>query len=333
MKTAPVRFLFRLAAGPRIGFGHLMRCRALARALHVRPLVSIRGGAGARRTARALGCDLAEGTALSGIDLLILDDPSPRHAHTWLLRAKRAGRSAATIHDLRIGPRAADLVVDGRITGHAPPGAAPGLYGTRFTVLDPRVIAARAGRRRRAFARKRPRVLVALGGGAHVYAVARALVDEIHRRCPSAAVDVVAGFCRRNVRPLLGAGRWIERRDGLARDLGGCDVAVVAGGVTLYEACAIGVPAVAVAVVPGQQPAIRAFAARGAVIDVGSLAAADGAVELAGAAVAELLHDACARGRRASAARRLVDGRGAQRVAARMRSLARTAARGRGNRA
>jgi spore coat polysaccharide biosynthesis predicted glycosyltransferase SpsG len=325
MKT---RFLFRLAAGPRIGFGHLMRCRALARALRVRPIVSIRGGAAARLTAQALGCEVVrDGTrTLRAVDLLVVDDPAPARARAWLRRARRAGTPVATIHDLGVGSRAADLIVDGSITGHAPRGAAPVLYGTRFTVLDPRVTAARTDRRRRVGRRKRLRVLVALGGGAHVYALARTLVDAIHRRCRSAAIDVVAGFCRRDVRPSLGAARWIERRDGLAPDLAGCDVAVVAGGVTLYEACAIGVPAVAMAVVPGQQRAIRAFAARGAVVDIGSLAGADGAVELVAAAVAELLRDASARDRRASAARRLVDGRGAQRVALRIRVLARNRA-------
>jgi len=55
MKT---RFLLRLAAGPRIGFGHLMPCRALAgalaQALAVRPIVSIRGGVASRIRALAL---------------------------------------------------------------------------------------------------------------------------------------------------------------------------------------------------------------------------------------------------------------------------------------
>ncbi len=42
--AAPLaRVLFRAAAGPRRGFGHLLRCRALARALGVRPLVCVRG--------------------------------------------------------------------------------------------------------------------------------------------------------------------------------------------------------------------------------------------------------------------------------------------------
>ena len=89
-----------------------------------------------------------------------------------------------------------------------------------------------------------------------------------------------------------------------------CDVAVVAGGVTLYEACALGTPAVGLAVVPEQRRAIPAFARRGAVIDAGSRqtrrsnvrrAAWRGCSETNGAG-----------GITASRARQLVDGRGAR---------------------
>ena len=41
---ADLRILFRAPAGARRGFGHLVRCRSLARALGVRPLISLRGG-------------------------------------------------------------------------------------------------------------------------------------------------------------------------------------------------------------------------------------------------------------------------------------------------
>jgi spore coat polysaccharide biosynthesis predicted glycosyltransferase SpsG len=331
MKTKPVCFLFRFAAGPRIGFGHLMRCCALARALNVRPLVSIRGGAGARRTARALGCHLAGRRALSQVDLLVVDDPSPRSAHDWLVRAKRAGTSAATIHDLGIGSRAADLIIDGSVTARPRRGRAITLRGPRFTVLDLRVASARAERRRRRTS-DRGRVLIALGGGSYIFSVVQPLVDDIARRCPGATITVAAGFCRQT-RTALGAARWIDRPDGLVRDLAKSDVAVVGGGVTLYEACAIGVPTVAIAVVPAQRAAVAAFARRGAVIDAGALAEQGMVVSKAGAAVARLLRDASARRRSSSAGRRLIDGRGAIRIAARFRALAATAASRRSGRA
>jgi len=326
MKT---QYLFRLAAGPRIGFGHLMRCRALARALGVRPIVSIRGGSVARRQAEALGCIVTNDGPLVLRDghVLIVDDPSPAHARGWLLRAAREGVATATIHDRGIGSRAADLIVDGSIT-RTPVGLARALCGTRFTVLDRRVLAARAARRRRGSHRVPRRVLIALGGGSHVLAAARSLVDAIVRRCSTATIDVATGLCGNTARPSLGVARWIERPDGLAADFAACDVAVVGGGVTLYEACAIGVPVVALAVVAGQRPAVAGFAARGAAIDAGSLAAGKRAIATAAAAVAQLLADSHGRRRRESAARNIVDGQGARRVASRIRTLARRGASG-----
>ncbi len=66
--SADLRVLFRAAAGPRRGFGHLVRCRSLGRALGVRPLVSVRGGRLAEHTAIALGCDVVRGGAPRAID-------------------------------------------------------------------------------------------------------------------------------------------------------------------------------------------------------------------------------------------------------------------------
>lgn len=323
--TAPARFLFRVAAGPRIGFGHLMRCRALARALRVPPLVSLRGGADARRTVRALGFVLGEGVDLSTIDVVIVDDPSTRHAHAWLLRAKRAGTATAAIRDLAIAG-GADLVVDGSVNARPPHGTDIALCGPRFAILDPRLLAARHGRRPRRMPRP-PRVLIALGGGLLHFSIVQPLVHAIAQRCPGAVISAAGGFCLRST-PSLDGARWIERPDGLVSDLAQSDVAVVAGGVTLYEACAVGVPVVALSVVAGQRAAVEAFAARGAAIDAGA-APFDEAIlaDRVGASVAMLLGSWPARRRSAAAARQLVDGRGALRLASRLRSLARRSTR------
>ena len=200
------------------------------------------------------------------------------------------------------------------------------LCGPRFTVLDPRVSAARAARRQRGDGQLPRRVLVALGGGSHVLSAARPLVNEIARRCPNAVIDVVTGLCRNATRPSLGAARWIERPDGLSADLAACDVAVVAGGVTLYEACAVGVPVVALAVVAAQRPAIADFAVRGAAIDAGALMDGPIAIGRAAEGVARLLGDWRARRRRSSLARNIVDGQGARRVASHIRALGRNRA-------
>ena len=95
-------------------------------------------------------------------------------------------------------------------------------------------------------------MLVALGGGHHVRRVAQQLVLAIRRCTTDVSISVAAGFSRGR-RPTLRGARWLSARTGLTQALVDCDVAIVAGGVTLYEACALGTPAVALAVVPEQR--------------------------------------------------------------------------------
>jgi spore coat polysaccharide biosynthesis predicted glycosyltransferase SpsG len=89
--------------------------------------------------------------------------------------------------------------------------------------------------------------------------------------------------------------------------------------VTLYEACALGVPVVAVALNRLQHTTIQAIARRGAAIDAGAIGPATARVALE---IDRLLRDPAARRRMGMAGRALVDGRGAARVAARLRHLA-----------
>ena len=102
-------------------------------------------------------------------------------------------------------------------------------------------------------------------------------------------------------------------------------VAVVAGGTTLYEACALGTPAVAVPVVPAQGTTVRRFvraglavASPGARLPVGS----DRWGRAAAAAALDLLTDAPRRAALAARGPRVVDGAGARRVADALRRLA-----------
>jgi spore coat polysaccharide biosynthesis predicted glycosyltransferase SpsG len=94
-------------------------------------------------------------------------------------------------------------------------------------------------------------------------------------------------------------------------------VAVVAAGITAYEAAAVGVPTVAGALVPAQRPTLAAFAERGAVADGGDWWGADvlDRTDAAARAVARLLDDPHAGGLLAGRARGLVDGFGVARVA------------------
>ncbi len=313
-----VAVVFRVAAGPRLGFGHLVRCRAIARALGVEPCVSIRGTAATRRAGQRLGLRVVTGGrgVLDREDpqVLVVDDPSAAAARPWVAAARRRGVAVVSVHDAGLAPLDVDLVVDGSVRAPGP-ASKTRLCGPRYAVLDPRLTSLAAGRRPAA-----GRVLVAVGGGAHVFSRVPAVVAELARQVPGADICVAPGFTTRR-RPALSSGRWLAPGQ-LAAALADSQLALVAGGITAYEACALGVPVVAVSVVPAQQPTVRALARRGAVVDGGPLSAAGAARRVAGQ-LAHLLAAPAARRRLAVAGRRLVDGRGAARVATAIRVLAR----------
>jgi spore coat polysaccharide biosynthesis predicted glycosyltransferase SpsG len=120
-------------------------------------------------------------------------------------------------------------------------------------------------------------------------------------------------------RPDLPAGVTVVAPPRFRQALAEATVAVVAGGTTLYEACALGTPVVAVPVVPGQAAPVRRFVRAGLAVGTGRFRAGAVGSERWGRAAAEaasgLLTDAA---RRAVLARRglaAIDGRGAERVA------------------
>jgi spore coat polysaccharide biosynthesis predicted glycosyltransferase SpsG len=239
--------------------------------------------------------------------------------------------AVASIHDLGIGCYDADLLIDGsvirslaqvspgsRINGISRPGrsALPGLPATRraltgpsFAIVDPRLTQLRHS------ARSRHGVVVSLGGGPRAE-VACAIAEEIARRAPDVQVRVVGGFVssgppkRRN--QWLPNVAWVGASTNLAKELGNASVAVVGGGVSLYEACALGTAAVGVPVVNGQRPTVAGFVARGAALGRPRAALVPRRVA---ADALKLLREERLRKFVARSARRLIDGRGAIRVA------------------
>lgn len=317
------RCVIRVAAGPRLGYGHLMRAKALTQVLDMDVTLSVRGGHAARLAAAAVA-PIAQRSELEAFDLLIVDDPSFAHGEAWVRRARRAGARAVSVHDG--GPvHDADLVICPGLGQRSPRTSARTLTGTPFYLLDQRIAAARRTAARRP-ANARARIVVALGGGQHVRRIAQRLVDAIVARGAAADIVVAAGFSRSPQPPLRHA-TWLTAQGGLVEALSSADVAVVAGGVTLYEACALGVPAVGLAVVTAQRRAIRAFARERALIDAGAGAAA---IDGAAAGVARLLNEPSLRTRTAARARQLVDGRGVDRVASSIRALVTAPGRSRG---
>jgi UDP-2,4-diacetamido-2,4,6-trideoxy-beta-L-altropyranose hydrolase len=318
--------LFRVAAGARLGYGHLRRATVLARTLRRPCAISVRGGgvvpaewATAPRQARAaLGL---------GPRLLVIDDPRADASLPWLREARRQSVPTASLHDLGIAPVPTDLAVDGSLcVARTRWPARRHLVGVDYAVLDVRP------RRRQPLRRTsgRPRVLVSFGGGDH-RALLGATVEALARALPDARLIVPTGLGRTTpdslarVLPSSSSGSAVDvvaARDGLAPLLRRADMAILAGGVTLYEAAALGVPAIAMPVVPAQRPTIEAFARAGLVISMRPRASHDATAGVLAARARQLLDDATARAQMAARGMATVDGRGAERVARALVALA-----------
>ena len=135
---------------------------------------------------------------------------------------------------------------------------------------------------------------------------------------------MAAGFVAGGTAPSAATSsiQWLGPRESLVDVLSQAAVAVVAGGVTLYEAAALGVPTVAVPIVAAQRadrPRLRSRRRdhRAALdregIDAGAIARAVTRV---------LMVDRTHARRLAARGRQLVDGRGTERVARALHALA-----------
>lgn len=270
-----------------------------------------------------------------GLRLLVLDDPSRSAALPWLAAARRAGVPVASIHDVGVAPLASDLAIDASVGARRVDGLGRTIascrLGPSYAILSPDL--ARVGRRRAATA-ARPRVVVGLGGGQQAaagLAVARQVRAGLDRQAGLSRARVLLSFglglSRSAVRPALPEGIDLVAPAGFRAALAQATVAVVAGGTTLYEACALGVPVVAVPVVPGQVPTVRRFVRAGLAATTRGPAAAVGTDRwgraAADAALALLAEPARQAGLTARG-RATIDGRGAARVAAAIGELMRT---------
>ena len=193
-----LRILFRAAAGPRRGYGHLVRCRSLARALGVRPLMALRGGERVMDTAVALGCDVVSGSAarvLSRLrpDVLVVDDPIAADARQWIRAARRVDCLVVSIHNLGLGCLDADLVVDGRITNNTRASNGLTLAGAKYAVLDPTVSGRSLWLVPDDDDRDPDSALVALGGGPRAE-LANDIAEAIVESNPQARVRIAGGF-------------------------------------------------------------------------------------------------------------------------------------------
>jgi spore coat polysaccharide biosynthesis predicted glycosyltransferase SpsG len=137
---------------------------------------------------------------------------------------------------------------------------------------------------------------------------------------PHATVRIAGGFTPPAGRRVLDGVEWLGPQPSLVPLLASASAAVVAGGLTLYEAAALGVPVVAIPVVPAQRPTVRAFGQAGLALTGTSAASVS-------ASLVRLLTRPRVGRSMTRKGPRVVDGLGAHRVAGALEALMRRAAR------
>ncbi len=333
------RVLFRVDAGPAIGLGHLQRCLSLAMGLrHLGAscvFLSNEESATSDRV-RRFGFDgyvlepaepweeedLADTVALaseSGCDAIVVD--SYCTGSDYLRRLRRTGFLVCAIDDIAPYSYPCEIVVNG--DAHAPQldyqsssGDTDFLVGPTYSML------------RREFWQVPPylvratpqNILVALGGADSYNLMPRILagLDALSQEFTMTAiigpfVDNLPGV-EEAVTRAQHSTRLIRSPDAVLELMLGADLAVSAGGQTLYELACVGCPTVAVKVASNQDRQLQAFIETGFIQPVGD--AGDSRVVAAvGEAVLSLLPDCEARAGMSAAGRQLVDGQGALRVA------------------
>lgn len=332
--------LFRVDAGPRRGLGHLRRSLALAATL-------ARRGAGVtvlaephddvRGRVEAAGCRLAPlvlseveagrprdleqtiaAARVAGADTIVVDSYDVT-SDGYLAALRSTGVRVVAMDDAAGFPLSAHLVVNGAVGAETLPyrsvtGDTRFLLGPSFALLNQEY----ADTAVREIAPVVRTVLVAVGGADPHAMLPRVLgiLDTID--APFAITAVAGPFLQSDdqLRARVTAhGLVIARAPGTLRDLMlAADLAVSAAGQTVYELAATGTPTVAIQLAGNQAQNMRGLVHAGVVADGGAAEDPRFATVLT-AAVLATMTDVGARAGMSRIGQRLVDGRGASRVA------------------
>lgn len=283
--------------GPVHGYGHVGRCLALWEALGERSSFST-----AEPAVQRFLADRGAATAPApGAPVVLLDRVEPTRADE-VRELQDAGRRVVLLDDLGDGRELADAVVDPPTAAHWPPAAGTVLGGFEHVLLRGEVRAAERA--------AEPRdVLLALGGSDPTQ-----LTPRLAAALAAAAVPLVVNLGPGYAGDRDVPGRIVASPADFAGELGAARLLVAAYGHSLLEAAYLGVPALIVVTREDHREHAEAFVANGTAEIV--------APDAVGDRVAQLLADEGALQAMAARGPSLVDGRGAERVAATLLSLA-----------
>ena len=341
------RLLLRVDANAEVGWGHLMRCLAVAdawRDLGGRAAFVIRrdatsAAAIARVRSRGHRCFVLGEHASSAGDLRFLNTVAQAVAADWVVLdgyhfstdyhrgIRGAGLGLAVFDDTGHLPAyECDLLINssplaGEISYRCDPSTRR-ILGPAYVPLRTEV---RCLRPRRDIAAAGHRVLVTLGGGdacelalkvlAALRALSNTLLEVQFVVGPSKATGAaIADALSRAPDARI---EIVNSTDDLPARMIESDLAISAAGGTLWELAYLGVPTLSLTRADNQQPIAFALAERGAAHSLGN--AQQVQPETITHHAQELLSDATARSAMAEAARQLIDGHGAARIAREIR--------------
>lgn len=342
------RVAFHVGGGREEGTGHLQRCRALAR--HLGPtrtdLLVDAEKADLLAICRALGipCVTVEGDGSPGgraasvaarlrelgTDLLVVDLFEVEEAYLRRLREAVPGLPVVALDDYSIRRPVPDVVIKPHLV-EAWYGSDDGWDGTTL-LTGPEYWILRGGLRelsaRRRTIREEPRTVLVTMGGSDPGELTAWLTRELGALPTIPRLRVVCGpgyagleRVRAAAAAAVGAG-WVEvlaSPEDFDRLMFTCDLAVTAGGYTVYELAALGTPMAILPWAEHQREHAAAMAARGAAVDLGPPEELDG--DGLREAVGGLLGSPDRRREMSAAGRATVDGRGMDRVTERLRRL------------
>jgi spore coat polysaccharide biosynthesis predicted glycosyltransferase SpsG len=320
------RIDFEFAIGKRVGMGHFRRCEALAAELIRR---------GWKCTGRSHGWDgepnpFENAGVVPGFQIDPPTDFVPRIKviDSYLLTAKdrrrlvRQGVTVISFLDSPVEDRS-QLIVDVNVGADAGAYAAAGcsgrvLAGPNYFPVRPALESLAGPSRAKDRTRSASRLLVTFGGS-DWHHLADLTLEELAAAGTEMEIRVAAGDLAGRSERLLAAMRTLPHAElvppgsELADQFAWADLAVSAAGLTKYELALFGVPAIIVAIAENQVTSAEQFAARTAALYLGEAERLPAGV--LAEAIGNLSADAEARAELSQSGRRLVDGRGAARIA------------------
>lgn len=287
------RVLFLADAGPEVGGGHVMRCLALSGALMDRGAAcAFAAGPAALKVLDAFGRaeidrlpvgdvaagDLAQEAARQAqawsADTVVVDHYGLEAREEQLLR--QAVKRIVAIDDLADRPHQCDLLIDPSLgrkgedyAGLIPSGAKV-LTGPRHALIRPDFAAARAASLKRRGSPAPPsRLLIAMGLGDFGGITAR-VVNAIQPLARRMEIEVVLGAdapSRRQLERAMGLRVVVDARD-MAERMTWADIAIGAGGASVWERACLGLPSVLVILAENQRTQAFGMQDRGATLTI-----------------------------------------------------------------